>query len=271
MVTPDGTFSISGVAPGEYLIEVRPQSRPGVLPEFASIPIVVGGGDLTGVRVVTGRGATVTGRVVFEGTPPRTGALTPLRVFLSAADPSFPIMMGAGDPLSNGTVGDDGTFQLTGVVPGAAYFTATAPPGWAVKAISVDGEDITDVPYDISDKETVSGVRIVLTDRLTNVSGRVTADRQPAKDYVVVIQPEQVKEGVQAGRLVRLVRPDTNGGFQVRGIRPGRYIATAVESLEQGRQFVPEVQLRLRQSGRAFSIAEGGTATLALELTAAGL
>lgn len=48
---------------------------------------------------------------------------------------------------------------------------------------------------------------------------------------------------------------------------PGRYAATAVETFEQGRQFVPEVQARLKERAKMFSIDEGGTATLDLPLT----
>jgi hypothetical protein len=49
-------------------------------------------------------------------------------------------------------------------------------------------------------------------------------------------------------------------------MRPGRYIATAIEALEQGGQFAPELQGRLREKGQTFSVAEGGTATVTLEL-----
>ena len=52
-----------------------------------------------------------------------------------------------------------------------------------------------------------------------------------------------------------------------RGMRPGRYIATAVEDLEQGRQFAPEFQEQLRRSAREFSVREGETVTLDLKLT----
>lgn len=50
------------------------------------------------------------------------------------------------------------------------------------------------------------------------------------------------------------------------GLPPGRYAATAVETFEQGRQFVPEVQARLKARGRTFSIDDGGTAALDLSL-----
>lgn len=260
----DGAFTMS-VAPGDYVIDVRPPPRAGERPEFASMPVAVGGGDVTGVKIVTGHGGTISGRVVFEGTAPRTGGPTPTRVFPQSVDPSQPMIFMSSD--ANGTVAEDGAFEIGGVT-GKAYLTVSTPPAWTVKSISVEGEDITDVPLDLSGGAGVSGVRIVLTDKLTDISGQVTADRKPVSDYAVVILPEQPREGTDGNRLIRVVRPDTNGRFQLKGLRPGRYVATAIEALEQGRQFVPEFQERLRRSGRAFSVEEGGTATLSLELTA---
>lgn len=39
--------------------------------------------------------------------------------------------------------------------------------------MTLDGEDVTDTPLDFSGKGALSGLRIVLTDKLTMVSGRV--------------------------------------------------------------------------------------------------
>ena len=51
-------------------------------------------------------------------------------------------------------------------------------------------------------------------------------------------------------------------------MRPGRYVATAVQALDEGQQFNPEYQRQLREKSKSFSVSEGGSATLALELTA---
>jgi hypothetical protein len=53
----------------------------------------------------------------------------------------------------------------------------------------------------------------------------------------------------------------------VRNIRPGRYLATAIEALEDGREFSPEFQKQLRRDAREIMIAEGETQTLDLRLT----
>jgi hypothetical protein len=49
-------------------------------------------------------------------------------------------------------------------------------------------------------------------------------------------------------------------------MRPGRYVATAVEALEQGRQFAPEFQEQLRHAGREFTVREGESIALDLAL-----
>jgi len=267
----DGAFSLTNIAPGDHLIDVQPLPRPGTdtgSPEFASMPVTVASGDVTGLRIVTGRGATVRGRVVFEGQSPKTGGATPLRVMTQSADPGRPIINLGGSALSNGMVADDGAFELAGM-SGHVFFRVATPPGWTVKAVSLEGEEITDMPFDLTGKETVTGLRVVLTDKLTDISGAVKDSRgQALKDYVVVLQPTELKEGISVTRFLRVARPDQDGRFRVRGMPPGSYTATAVEALEQGRQFVPEVQSRLRTAGRRFSVAEGATATVDLTLTA---
>ena len=268
-VSGDGTFTITGIAPGEHSIDVRPVPRPGATGgEFASMPIVVSGSDLTGVRIVTGKGALVTGRVVFEGTSPRTPVGGgPLRLFPQPADTSRPFLnFGGSDPLTNGTVEESGAFQYNGA-SGRVFFTVSAPPPWTLKSVTLDGEDVTDEPIDLTGKATVGGLIIRMTDRVTQVSGQVTDARgQTMRDYVVVLLPVEAKqEPVVAGRWIRTARPDSNGRFQAR-VRPGRYVATAVEDLEQGRQFAPEFQEQLRRSAREFTIRESETLTLDLKL-----
>ena len=268
-VAADGTFSISGIAPGEHSIDVRPQTRPGQTGgEFASVPVTVSGSDITGLRIVTGKGASVRGRVVFEGTSPRNtpGASAPLRVMAVPADPTSRRLFG-GDPRSNGVVDENGNFELA-MATGSVFFVVTTPQSWVTKSITIDGNDITDEPFDSTGKQSVSGLVIRLTDKLTQVSGRVSDGRgQLVRDYVVVIQPAEAKEPLVAGRLTRTARPDTNGRFDTRGLRPGRYIATAIEGIEQGRQFSPEFREQLRRGAREFSVREGETVALDLTLT----
>ena len=271
-VATDGSFSLSGIAPGDHSIEVRPQPRPGDQGggggEYASVPVVVSGADISNMRIVTGRGATLSGRVLFEGSSKRDGGPAPLRVLALPSDPMNRAMFfPGGDPLLNGTIEENGNFQLS-AASGRVFLMVTTPPMWVIKSVTLDGNDITDEPLELTGKQSISGLVIRLTDKLTQISGRVSDGRgQVLRDYVVVIQPAETLEPVVAARRIRAARPDTNGRFETRGMRPGRYVATAVEALEQGRQFSPEFQEQLRRSGREFSVREGETIALDLTLT----
>ncbi len=105
----------------------------------------------------------------------------------------------------------------------------TAARGGRLKSVTLNGADITDTPIDIPSAGDVSGVEITLTDTLTRLSGTVTnARREAVKDYVVVILPERLKEGVLPGRFTRTVRPNQEGRYEIRGLPAGDYLAVAV-------------------------------------------
>jgi len=263
----NGAFQLSNVAPGDYQLSVQP-----ILPgggdgrsEGASVPVSVGGADLLNLRITTSRGASVSGRVVFEGDSPRTGVV-PLRVMPQPTDLGR-IMFGSGSPLANGVVADDGAFELTGGT-GQVFFRVSAALPWTLKSVSLEGVDITDTPTDLTGRDGLTGLTIVLTDKVAEVSGQVTDARGNAlRDYAVIVQPSEPKPAQAMTRYLRVVRPDQDGRFRVRGLPPGTYEATAIESLEQGRQFVPDVQARLRDTSRRFTMREGETVALDLKLT----
>ena len=275
----DGTFTIAGVAPGEYAIDVRPSpaaaGAASTLREGASFPIAVAGVDIAGIQIVTSPGTHISGRVIWEGASSResqgvTGAALRQRITLNQTDPMRQ-MIGVlfSNPQANGTLDEDGRFEISGA-SGRVFFNLTPmPPNWSIKSVVLDGRDLTDEPLDLTGRPSLGDVVITLTDRQTSVSGQVVDGRgQLLRDYVVVIQPALELEAAIAARGVRAVRPNASDGrFETRGLRPGRYLATAIDALEQGREFAPEFRQQLRRGAREFRVDEGQSVTLDLRLT----
>ncbi|HEY7790320.1 MAG TPA: carboxypeptidase-like regulatory domain-containing protein [Vicinamibacterales bacterium] len=114
-------------------------------------------------------------------------------------------------------------------------------------------------------QEHATGLQIVLTNKLTDVSGVATDENDaPLTDYTLVIFPvDQQRWGTQS-RYIRLVRPDQNGRFETKGLPPGDYYAAAVASIEQGSQDDPSLLQQLSNNATKFSLAEGESKTLNL-------
>lgn len=271
--TADGGFTIMNVPAGDHIISVRP-GRPDASAEFANVPVTVGA-DAVNLRIVTGKGTTVSGRITWDGKSSRSmpaaagitalAALNTPRVMLQPASPGPAL---GNNTTVDGTITEDGTFTVAGGSGRVFVRILPTPPGWLIKSVALGGQDITDVPLDLTGNATIDDVRIVMTDKGSDLSGRVTDSRGTAvKDYVVVLLPVALPAGASSQRFIRLVRPDQDGQFLVKTLVPGRYTATALEWIEPGRQFVPEFQDELRQQGKAVTLKEGEAATLALKLS----
>lgn len=280
----NGNFTIAGVAPGDYILQTRGaqvvqevrEGRTMVFTfsgtggggggeaEVGSVPLNVTGDDLTHVMVMTAKGGRATGRVVFEGgtKPEKAGTM---RVMASAVDADGPAMMMAG---GTGVVQPDGSFEIGGLAGGRLIRLANVPPGWTLKSVELNGQDITDSGAEFRAGETVAGLEVVLTSRLTLVTGEVTgSDSEAMKDYtVVVFSDDPALWTVPQSRYVTGVRPDQEGRFQVRNLPAGSYYAVAVEYIEQGSWGDPDVLDRLKAKASTFSLREGDNKTLNLKL-----
>ena len=209
MSGPDGRFSASNVPPGEHSIEISP--RGGAEEESATVPISAGGQDITDLIITTSPGITISGQVIFEGA---ATADKSMRVNAYSPDPGAPAPARIFDN-TQGAIDEKGRFQIRGL-SGRAMFGAfpsaplAGPPRWSVKSVTFNGENITDLPLDVSAIADGSTLEIVMTDKQTTLSGDVKDGRgQQMIDYTVVIFPDQLREGAMPGRYTarRAARP----------------------------------------------------------------
>ncbi len=273
-VRGDGRFELTRVPPGDYVLDV--QQRPGgarnlqdlgmAQLEFASMPLSVAG-DIEGLSIVTTPGVTVSGRLVYEGqdAPPR--ANVQIMATSPGGETSPAVMQIAARALGRGRVSPEGTFELRGIAGSLLLRAQGVPTGWALKSVVIEGTDVTDTPFDFKSGHNVTGVVITLTNRLTEIAGSVRDGRgQPVSDYVLVAFSENTRLWGAQSRHVQTTRPNQNGAFSIKGLPPGRYLAAVVPALENGTQNDPAVLERLRIGAHSFTLAEGQTLNLNLEM-----
>jgi len=279
----NGSFTLTNVAPGDYLLQTRAMQimtsgagdtmafsmRVGGLEggdaETGSFPISIGGEDLSNVVILTSKGATASGRLTFEG-----GAgpadLSGLRVSSLAADGGAPA--GILGMASGAGVKADGTFNLRGLTGTRLIRVMPVPAGWMLKSVAVNGADVTDTGIEFKGGEALAGVEVVLTSKVTEVSGTVKGSSgQPVKDYTVVVFSDDPERWVvPVSRHVASARPNQAGRFELKGLPPGGYYAIANEYIAQGEWGDPEVLERLKAKATKFKLDEGESRTLDLTL-----
>ena len=256
----DGTFSFPNLPPGEYSISARSQAQG---TESAGAKVQLEGSNVT-LSLTMRPGDAARGRVRFD-TGSSQAAIRPSEVRVLAASATDPII---GFGVGSQAVKDDWTFEVTGLA-GSRLLRATVPVGWAVKSIRAGVTDITDTPLDFNGTD-VEGIEVLLTQRITEVSGTVTDSRgQRVTDATVVMFADDRQKWGPETRFRSTGRPDQDGRFRLRGLPPGRYIAVALDYLEPGEETNPELLERLRGAGTSVTLGEGESKALELKLTEA--
>ena len=268
-VRDDGTFTLSSVSPGEYTLQARPMGPEAGDSEVATAALSVGSEDITGVVLAASAATVIRGRVVLEGGAAISG-LTPAGFSLMALamnPDASPMMFGPG---MRDRLEDDWSFELRAMESPALIRAMRTPPGWMLKSVTVNGQDVTDSGIAFRAGDEVRDVQVVLTQISNTVSGTVTDDRgQPVIDYAVVVFAEDPARWGPMTRYIRLARPDQSGAWQTMGLPPGRYIAAAVDAIENGEEHNPSLLERLQPIGTAFSLGEGEQKSVPLKVVQA--
>jgi hypothetical protein len=138
----------------------------------------------------------------------------------------------------------DLTFRKAGISGPRVFRLTRAPREWALKAVLLNGVDVTDTPLDFGTREqSVSDLEVVLTDRAPELSGRVTdaRGRAVADCAVVVFATASSLWSQPASRFLTMVRTGLDGTFRAAGLPPGQYYVAAVDRLLEGEWQDPDV------------------------------
>jgi hypothetical protein len=274
---PDGAFTFENVPPGPYTLTASGSFLAGASaalhtadasagprnsvqeimtlgPEMASMPLVITGDDVSDVTLTMGRGGILSGTFV-----PDAGVVQPLPAGLRVTPRST---QSGGMSLFSGGRRE---FRVAGLSVPFHLDVQGLPEDWAVSEITVDGVDVTDEPIDLRGRDATA--RVVLTDRVSSLSGTVQS-REGSSGSIVVVFPEDPSRWTYPSRYVKLTRGDDRGRFLISALPPNqRYYAIAVDYLEDGEEQDPQVLERLRDRATSVSLADGEQRAVWLELT----
>jgi hypothetical protein len=198
----DGSFTMLGVPPGQYIAKVLKQPTPdfGAMmaanPEMAEamgplagmagmmgrgskellhaqVPLGVGDTDVTGVAIVLAPGAKVSGKIEFEGNAakPTTQQWAQMSVTLTP-------LLGPGRSPGRAAIDaptPDGQFKTSGYTPGRYSLVVGGPIGpHMIKSITVGGRDVTDDVFELKGTDITDAV-VTYTDQISTIAGTVKA------------------------------------------------------------------------------------------------
>ena len=264
-----GRFTIPNVAPGAYTLTVfsgrgggAGGRGGGILDiELASMPLEVGGEDIAGLTVITGKGATLSGALATASDATAKVPPGSVQVTVQPFARVLPI------PSRPARVGDDGTFLLTSLFGQGFVRVNGLPQGWTLKSVTIGGVDVTDAALEFRPNQEIRGAQIVVTNRIIQLSGTaVGGDGKPVRDYTAVLFPEDESKWTSPSRFIWSARPDQDGKFLMRGLPANnRYLALAVDYLEDGEANDPEFLASVRDRATPLAVGDGETKAIQLK------
>ena len=264
-IAADGTFAIPSVQPGEYKIQARPNPQSGATPEIVTQVLTMDGRDVEGLQLTTTAGWSITGRVRTEsGESP---AVDRSRVNVTAPLVSPDLDPRSVNMFTTSQIRDDWSFTITNIF-GPSRLQVSTPTGWALKSVMQGDRDVSDAPLDMNSGEELSGLEVVLTNRVTHVAGRITDQKDAIADGTVIIFAADPGKWFERSRWIRSARPDQQGRYEVAGLPAGEYLAVALDYVQDGVWSDPEYLAPLVKQAQKVTLREDGESiTVPLKLT----
>lgn len=260
-VLSSGTFAVANVPPGEYVLDVRPipaaavVGRQPVLNEFASVPVSVSGDDVH-VEITTAPGISVSGRVIFEG-----ASAEARQVVRISSVPEEDARNVVGYVAGDAAVPEaDGRFHLPNVYGRVIFRAGFLPQNVMLKAVRLNGADITNTPLDTTGADDITNLEIVLVDQQSRVVAYARNARGELQyNFRYIVYPANPKPGDVTVRFQHNASPNSTGQINIGRMPPGEYVGLAIRGVQPGEEWDPELRKRIEQFGKRFTLKEGET------------
>jgi len=278
----DGTFRMQ-LPPGDYSIEARmnQQQVPGqpyrVDAERSGVARVsVAPSSVENVTIVVGRGATASGRIVFEGATPAP-PIPKQPIYLPFYNASGQTCRG-GQP----QVAADWTFRMEGLTGTCSGVQTTVFGKWTLKAVMHGGENLLERLVTFEPGQNLSDVQLIFTDKRTELTFQVSDERgQLTRDYVAIVFPVEKARWTEGFRYVRTYAPVSQEVWALRmasmgsaanalpptaleqmgrelllGLPAGDYYVVAVDDIEAEASRDPRVLEQLMSSATRVTVSD---------------
>jgi protocatechuate 3,4-dioxygenase beta subunit len=255
-----GRFTLANVAPGDYMLHVRPNQTPvasgqqPALNEYVALPLSITGEDVD-LALTSTPGISVSGRVIFEG---GSNIAQPNLRISAAPEEDARNALSYNGP-DGGQVGADGQFHIPSVYGKVVFRTSGLPVTVMLKSVTLGDVDITDTPFDATKaSDDVTNLRVVLVDKQGRISGYARNERGEIQyNYRLVTYPANPKPGNVTVRYQHNTSPNVKGQFNIGRMPPGEYVGLAVKGVHPGEEWDPELRKRVEQLGKRFTLKEG--------------
>jgi hypothetical protein len=262
-IDKQNSFAVNGVSPGRYVLEVTLQTafgshgfmRDGIV---TRMPLDVPSTGVAGLVVPIAEGTSASGRIVFDGSAPRSQ----LDLFLRSVE--YPDRWpNPGDSIVGGA---RETFAMINIEPGRYGFHAYFGDGrWAVESMSLNGIDLATEP--IESGADLNGIVVTASDRPAWLAGVVQSAGVRVRHSTVVAFPADRRvwpraySALAAYRTVQAI----GGDFRFWGIMPGEYLVAAVDGRDMDEWPSESMLRRLEPRATPVRITRGTGQTISLE------
>jgi hypothetical protein len=283
-----GRFAFEALTPGQYALHAQSANAGGrgspspigrgslALDLWAQAEITVDGQDIADVGLVMQPAMTLKGRVVLTNAATAPPDFSRVTLNLQPADTSSLIFRS----LPAATPSVDGTFTITGIMPGEYRMWARAanPAGLGTEPLLLprsailDGRDMLDSPVTIRAGDAVDGVVVTFTDRAAEIAGSLvdSAGRPAPELFVFLFSTSRDHWWQGSRRILQPLRPDTTGRFSTRQLPPGDYYLCALTDFSPADIYNPTFLDELVPSSIKVTLVEGQTTRQDLRLASGG-
>jgi len=254
-VSADGTFTLTNVPPGEYLVQALGTRGPGRPAEFGVEQVSVTDRDPYPLTIRASAGAVLEGLIMVEDQPQSRAATVELV--------AVPLNVDRAPEIGQNTLAvyGDGRFYLTGLYGRARLGLSTASEGWYVKSVTIGGVDANQGGFDFGfAQETFRDALIQVAHAAGVISGRVAASGGPSGTGAVIVFSTDRDNWFATSSYVRRVQASLDGSFRVGGLPPGDYYVAVVDpegAVDSGRWREPEALSALTSAARRVTLAGG--------------